>query len=167
MESGSLNSSEVATLALLQSRGFGGGGYGVGGGYGYGGVNGHFAADGSVINTNVGVNREFGKVQTDRIVDNQMSNADRITDAQKFVADIAGENRISDKFADQNLALATALSGIDRRFSDLSLQINQCCCDLKAGQATIEAKVDSAESVRVAVEQAKTSSKLDLLVENL
>lgn len=167
MESGSLNSSEVATLALLQSRGFGGAGYGVGSGYPCGGVNGHFASDGSVINANIEANREFAHQNVTRVVDNQKANADRITDAQKFVAELATENRISDKFADQNLALATAISQIDRRFSDMSLQINQCCCDLKAGQATIEAKIDSAEAVRSAVEQAKQASKIDLLVENL
>lgn len=148
-----IDNNEVATLSLLRNVG-----------YGYGGNHANFAYDGSVINTNVEANRAIGLLATDRIVDNQKQGFDAITATQNAIAAVSAEGRLNDKFAGLNALLFNQLNQIDRRFSDAQLSAQECCCELKAGQASILAKLDAAEQVRNAVQNAEQGIKLNQLL---
>ena len=89
---------------------------------------------------------------------------DKITDQNSALANLASEARLNDKFSNLSITLATQFSQIDRRFSDMALSNQACCCELKAGQATILANIECQDKVRAAEDRVRADAKLDVLL---
>lgn len=132
---------------------------------GYGFDRGNFAGDGSVVRESVRGNRDLSLLESvnkgtrDQFLSNQLSRAsDSIVDAlstgNQFLTDrIAGQS-IDFKFANvtaqiaslERLAYANQASN-ERQLHAIQLQQTECCCELRAGQAAINAKLDNAAVV--------------------
>lgn len=154
MENGALTNNDAATLALL-----GNGGYG-----GHYNNYGNFAHDGSVLNAKLDRNLSQGERAVDRVVDNQNTHFDELRDNQRQAQDFAVETRHADRSANLDRMLYNQFNQIDRRFSAMELRNQECCCELKAGQASILAKLDCENQVRVAVQQAEQGAKIDQIL---
>lgn len=147
-----IGNNDVATLSLLGNTGFGYGNHA------------NFAYDGSVINANVTANRDLGTAQAERIVDNQKAASDMQTALVNQIASTAAEFREADRFSSLNTLLFNQFNQIDRRFADQDLKAQECCCELKTGQAAILAKLDQQTAVANAVANAEQNIKLNQLL---
>lgn len=131
-------------------------------GYGYGAFNqGNFGGDGSAINANVRGNRDLSLLESvnsgtrDQFLSAQIrQHNDAITDTinmnNQFTTDRIAAQGLDFKFANitaQHAALERLMfanqAATDRRMSDIDLKLTECCCELKAGQAAILAKLDA------------------------
>lgn len=144
---GSINPNDIATLSLL----------GRGSGYGYE----NFHGDGSAINANVRGNRDLALLESvnantrDQFLSSQIRDGDSgIKDAMninnQFLTDRINSQGIDFKFQSVSDQLASAerlafanQAATDRRLGDIDLKLTECCCELKAGQAAIMAKIDA------------------------
>ena len=153
-----VNVQDVGTLAGL--RGIGG--------YGYG----NFQGDGSAVNANVVANRDLGVVGainsanadqflSDRITDGDRALTTTIASGNQFLTDRINSQHIDSHFDNVSRELASAerlafanqaamlaiitanKADTDRQLHSMELKQVECCCELKAGQATIIAKLDS------------------------
>ncbi len=150
--SNGIGNNDVATLSLLGNTGWGYGNHA------------NFAYDGSVINANVKSNQEFFAAATERVIDNQKAAADMNTAIQDQIARTAAEFREADRFNNLNALLFNQFNQIDRRFADQDLKAQECCCEIKAGQAAILAKLDQQTAVANAVANAEQNIKLNQLL---
>lgn len=127
---------------------------------------GNFSYDGSVLAAKSDRNFSVSEAETTRIVDNQKSNLDTLAAIAENAAAVAREARSIDRFASLDRLLFNQFNQIDRRFSDASLKLQECCCELQKGQATIIAKIDAQDLVANAVANAMQTAKLDQLLSN-
>lgn len=148
-----IGNNDVATLSLLGNTG-----------YGAYANHGNFSYDGSVINANVKGNQEFFAAATERVIDNQKAAADMNTAIQDQIARTAAEFREADRFSGLTALLFNQFNQIDRRFADQALSAQECCCELKAGQASIIAKLDQQTAIANAVANAEQNIKLNQLL---
>ena len=156
--------------SVLTNRGLNGYGYGSYGSHGNGHAN--FPGDGSAVNANVMSNRDFkilesiNRTSSDQF-QTQANSAghgalrDAITSGNEFLTDRITSQSIDAKFAN----VANQLSALDRsiiagfasaervaftnqqttiaQLHAMDIKQTECCCELKAGQAAISAKLDA------------------------
>ena len=136
---------------------------GPGYGYGYGAYGGGIPTD---SNTRAVINEKI-ESGFDSIKDTQKLQLDAIV--QQAAADRAAtsEFRSIDQFNALNANLIAQFNQVDRRFSDQQMQIQECCCDLKAGQATLIAKIESQDAVKAAEDRVRADAKLDSILANI
>ena len=133
---------------------------GPGYGYGYGAYGGGIPTDNNaraVLNAKLDAGIESiqstQKLQLDAIV--QQAAADRAA---------TSEFRSIDQFNAINSNLIAQFNQVDRRFSDLAMQNQECCCELKAGQATLIAKIEAQDAVKAAEDRTRADAKLDTIL---
>jgi len=181
---GGIQNSDVATLSLL-----GRGGYG--GGYGY--DRGNFAGDGSVVKEGIRGNRDLSLLDSvnqgtrDQFLASQIrmhsdNIADRIGSGQDFLAGKISDQGLEFRFANMTAEHATiervaianqqALmaqlnankADTDRQLHAMELKQVECCCELKAGQATI---IANQESHRLAAAESENQNlRTQILINN-
>lgn len=155
MNNNGIGNNDVATLSLLGNAGFGYGNHA------------NFAYDGSVINANVAANQKFFAAATERVVDNQKAASDMQTALVNQIASTAAEFREADRFNNLNALLFNQFNQIDRRFADQDLKAQECCCELKTGQAAILAKLEQQTAVANAVANAEQNIKLNQILASM
>lgn len=167
MDNGSLNSSEIATLSLLQSRGFGGvGGYG---GYGH-----EFASDSSNA-VRINANRELNSQGQDCLSQQISDNADRNRDITANIQLNTSFDRVADKINDQTRFFSGEVNMLSREQATNAREAAKCCCEAKLLAVENQAKTDAgiaqilanqACDTRVAdaVANAQQNAKLDAIL---
>lgn len=184
-----VNVTDVGTLAGL--RGIGGYGYGAHGGHGNG--FGNFPGDGSAVKEAVRGNRDINIVESvnrtaadqaisDRISSGHQNLNSQIVQGNEFLTDRINAQSIDAKFAN----VAATLAAQDRQilagfasaerlaFSNqqtlvaqlhaMDIKQTECCCELKAGQSAIQAKLDNQSAIDAAVAAARNESRLDAIL---
>lgn len=153
-----------------------------GGGYGRGGYNGNFSQDGSVINANVEANRsisltdQINRTTTDAFlsnkigrgndsIENQISRGQDSLSAQfqRNHTDSHFDN-ITAQFASLERSNIAAKADTDRQLHAMELKQVECCCELRAGQAAINAKLETQGEVAAAVAAARSEARLEALI---
>lgn len=141
---GSLNSSEVATLSLLQSRG-----YGVGAGdYG------NFVGDGSSVKEGIRGNRDLSLLEAinsgsrNQFLSQQINQhndaiSDKIETGNQFLTDRISSQNVNERFSSVERLLFALQASNDREFRAIDVKLTECCCKLESGQASIQAKLDA------------------------
>ncbi|AUS02256.1 hypothetical protein NVP2096O_21 [Vibrio phage 2.096.O._10N.286.48.B5] len=145
----------IETSDVLLNRGLNGYGYGVG----------NFGGDGSAVKEAVRGNRDISlidsvnKASRDSFMTSQLSQADdniinAINTGNQFLTDRISGQSIDFKFANITAQLASAerlafanQASIDRQLHAMELKQTECCCELRAGQSAINAKLDAAATV--------------------
>lgn len=156
MENGNgVTNNDAATLALLQGAV----------GYGYAN-NGNFAYDGSVINAKVDAHQAAQSEALANVRQIQTLQLDKLEAQNTASQFFNSEFRQIDRLNGLNTLLFNQFNQIDRRFSDQALAAQECCCELRTGQAAIMAKLNEAEAVRNAVQNAEQSVMLRQLLDN-
>jgi len=151
--------------SVLTNRGLNGFGYGINN-------QGNFAGDGSAINANVEANRDLGVIQainrssseqflSDRVTSGDQAIQASINTSNQFLSDRIWSQGIDTKFAavtaqfasaerlayanqaDTDRQMAANKADTDRQLHSMELKQVECCCELKAGQAAILAKLDA------------------------
>lgn len=179
MDNGGLNTYDVGTLAGLA---------GVGG-YGYG----NFAGDGSAVKEAVRGNRDINIVEavnrnagdqalSDRISNGHQAITAQIVQGNEFLTDRINAQSIDAKFANvtamlaaQDRQLLAGFAAAERlAFSNqqstmaqlhaMDIKQTECCCELKAGQAAIQSKLDCQTEIAAAVSAARNEARLEQLL---
>ena len=165
---GSVNSSELATLSLLNG---GRGGIGVGGGgYGYG----QFADDTSnAVRINSG---EKLATQGHAFIAQKINDsADRQRDITGLLNDSVQFGRVNDRITDAEKANAVAHNELIREMNANARIAAECCCEAKvlaltnhaatqAQLATVLANQNADNRVADAVSNAQQNAKLDVIL---
>lgn len=178
MENGytGIQNSDVATLSLL----------GRGTGYGYGGLGEYagatFQGDGSAVKEGIRGNRDLAllesvnKATADQFLSSQLrqhdSNiSDRISRGQDFLASKISDQGVEFRFANitaQFAALERQMIANQQAVTAMlhaqDLKQVECCCELKAGQATI---IANQEAARLAAAEAENISlRTQIMINN-
>lgn len=141
---------------------------------------GNFAGDGSAVNANVVANRDaaiLNGINTnsrDGFLGNQIDRGhaainDNINTTNQFLSDRIWSQGIDAKFQTvansfasmERLAIANK-ADTDRQLHSMELKQVECCCELKAGQASILAKLD-ADALR---DSQSENMRLRIQIEN-
>lgn len=175
---------DIETGSVLANRGLNG--------YGWG-HQGNFMGDGSAVNANVTANRDLGVLNAisentrDQFLGNQIDRGhtaitDNINTSNQFLSDRIWSQGIDSKFAQVTAQFATlernglAASASAERLAyanqsatiaqlhAMDLKQTECCCELKAGQAAILAKLDADRAT--AAETENQSLKLQIAINN-
>lgn len=163
MDNGGINTYDVGTLAGL--RGVGTGGYGYGN-------QGNFLGDGSAVKEAVRGNRDIDLLDavnrgtsdqflSQKITDGDAAVVSTVNMGNQFLTDRINAQGIDAKFANvtERLASAERIAFANQASLEREMNANQaaaiaqlhtmdvkqteCCCELKAGQAAILAKLDA------------------------
>ena len=182
-----VNITDVGTLAGL--RGING--YGYGGGHGNG--HGNFPGDGSAVKEAVRGNRDLSIVESvnrtaadqaisDRINSGHQALNTQIIQGNEFLTDRINAQGIDAKFANVTAMLAAQDRQILAGFASaerlafsnqqttmaqlhaMDVKQTECCCELKAGQAAINAKLEAQDAVSAAVSAARNEARLEALL---
>ena len=161
---------DIETGSILANRGLNGYGYGMSGGHGNG--HGNFPGDGSAVKESVRGNRDLqllesvnGNAQnaalSNQIRQHNDSIQHDISVGHNFLTDRIAAQGIDAKFATvtaelaaQDRAMIAGFASAERlAFSNqqstmqqlhaMDIKQTECCCELKAGQAAISAKLDA------------------------
>jgi len=124
--------------------------------YGYGSY-GH--RDGSVPNANIlshaeevranGIKESINGANAERSLN------DTIVRGNEFLTDRINQNFFSDRFSGLERLMFANQADIDRKLSAMDLKQTECCCEIKAAVAAVEAKLDS----QVVADQAATIAR--------
>lgn len=147
---------DVGTLAGLRGIGFGG--------YGYG--HGNFVGDGSAVKEAVRGNRDLDLLESvnrtaadqalsDRITDGNRAISSQINMGNEFLTDRINAQSLNDRFSSLERLLFANQASNEREFRTLDVKLTECCCELKAGQATI---IANQEAARLADSQAENQN---------
>lgn len=165
MYNGTLDTSDV-----LLNRGLNGA-YGIGAGLGLV-ANGNFAGDGSAVKEAVRGNRDLDLLESvnrgtsdqflsQKITDGNAALTSTVNMNNQFLSEQMRERSIADNFAATQRQLFQIQSENQREFRAMDVKLTECCCKLEAGQASIQAKLDSqalaasqAENQRLQIELA-------------
>ena len=177
-----VNVTDVGTLAGL--RGIGGYGYGQGG---------NFIGDGSAVKEGVRGNRDIqllesvnGNAQNASLANQIRQHNDSVSKdisvGNNFITDRINAQGIDAKFANVTAEIAAvdraqiaAFASAERlafsnqqstqaQLHSMDIKQTECCCELKAGQAAINAKLDSQLAVDAATAAARNEARLDTLL---
>lgn len=161
---------DIETGSVLANRGLNGYGYGFSGSHGNG--FGNFPGDGSAVKEAVRGNRDLSLLESvnrtaadqaisDRITDGHSSLNTSINMGNEFLTDRINAQGIDAKFANitailaaQDRQIISGFASAERlAFSNqqttmaqlhaMDLKQTECCCEIKAGQAAILAKLDA------------------------
>lgn len=137
---------------------------GYGYGYGYGAFGG--CPGGGITTDLTGRAVIASKIDAgfDSVKTTQALQLDAIVQQAAADRSVAAEFRNMGQFNDLNAGLLTQFNQVDRRFSDVLAHQQECCCDLKAGQATIIAKIEAQDAVKAAEDRVRADAKLDVLL---
>ncbi len=160
----------IDTGSVLANRG-------LNGFYGYGG-HGNFSGDGSAVNANVVANRDASIIDSintssanqflsDRITSGDAAIQANITQSNQFLSDRIWSQSIDSKFAAvtadfasmERLAFAQQAE-TQRQLHAMDLKQTECCCELKAGQASILAKLDADRAESLAAENNRLTMQI-------
>lgn len=157
MDNGGVNTYDIGTLAGLRGISYPG--------YGYGG-NGNFLGDGSAVKASVRSNTDLNLLESvnngtrSQFLSNQIDRGnttviDNINMGNRFLSEQFREQGMEFRFA----ALERLINANDQRQTAaqhaLDLKVTECCCELKAGQATI---IANQEAARLADAQAENQN---------
>lgn len=160
-------------------------------GYGYG--QGNFQGDGSAVKEAVRGNRDLSLLESvnrtaadqaisDRITDGHSALNSQITQGNEFLTDRINSQSIDAKFANVTAELAsqerTMLAGFAstertananqvatmQQLHAMDIKQTECCCELKAGQAAILAKLDADRAT--AAEAEVNNLRLQIQINN-
>ena len=170
MENG-VNVTDVGTLAGLRAVG----------GYGYGGQ-GNFLGDGSAVKEAVRGNRDIALLEgvnsnaaaaslSNQIRQHNDSISDRIASSENFISTQVRDSSLEFRFSNitaQHAAIERLITANDQRATAaqhaLDLKLTECCCELKAGQATI---IANRESARLQAAQAENANlRTQIMINN-
>lgn len=145
---------------------------------GFYGQTGNFLGDGSAINANVVANRDAGIIQSinsassDQFLSDRVTSGDaaiqaNITQSNQFLSDRIWSQGIDAKFANvkadfasQERLLFAQQAETQRQLHAMDLKQTECCCELKAGQAAILAKIESDKAEALAAENNRLNMQI-------
>lgn len=133
-------------------------------GYGYGGGVGNFGGDGSAVKESVRGNRDLAllesvnRTSTDAALSAQIERGDAnirdlVNTENQATRDLIQLNTLNDRFASIERMMNANQADTQRDISGLTKSFAECCCELKAGQASITAKLD-AQALQAAQNEA-------------
>lgn len=136
---------ELNTADVLLNRG-------LNGGWGYG--HGNFPGDGSAVKEAVRGNRDISLLESvntgtrDQFLQSQIRQGDQaimdsLNQGNQFLTDRINSNAMLDRFNSLERLMFSQQANNDREFRALDVKLTECCCKLEAGQAAINAKLDS------------------------
>ena len=138
----------IDTGSVLANRG-------LNGFYGYGG-HGNFAGDGSAVNANVVANRDAGIIDSVNSASSNQFLSDRIW-SQSIDAKFAA---VTADFASMERLAFAQQAETQRQLHAMDLKQTECCCELKAGQASILAKLDADRAESLAAENNRLTMQI-------
>ena len=182
---------EIEAGSVLANRGLNMG-YGYGNG-GYGNGHGNFPGDGSAVKEAVRGNRDLSLLESvnrtaadqaisDRITDGHSTLKDSIITGNQFLTDRVNAQGIDAKFANVTAELASQERVMIAGFASaertantnqlatmaqlhaMDIKQTECCCELKAGQAAISAKLDADRAA--AAESEVNNLRLQIQINN-
>lgn len=166
----SLNSNEIATLSLLQSRGFGGGsggyGYGVGGGMGgYGGGN---VVGNSVLAADAHANGTATNAKADCNAQRFSDGLGSLSDQFENVARTAQFDRLNENISDQEFRTAAALTSLNKDITDQEFRgiDRQRDIERTLGENAKEAAACCCETQKLILAEGNETRALVLAVES-
>ncbi len=166
MDNGGVGTYDVGTLAGLRGIGFGA--------YGYGNQ-GNFLGDGSAVKEAVRGNRDLDLLESvnrtaadqalsDRITTGNQLLSSQINMGNEFLTDRIASQALNDRFATLERQLAANAASAEREFRTLDVKLTECCCELKAGQATI---IANQEAARLAAAEAENQTlRMQIAINN-
>lgn len=137
------------TADVLINRGLNGGYYGLGFA-----SNGNFLGDGSAVKEAVRGNRDLDLLESvnrgtsdqflsQKITDGNQALASTVNMNNQFLSEQMRERTVADGFASIQRQLFAFQGDNQRDIAKLDAKVTECCCKLEAGQAAIQAKLDS------------------------
>lgn len=168
MENSGLNVTDAGTFAAF--RGLGGFG-----GYGYGLPNGNFGGDGSAVKEGVRGNRDISLLESinrstsDQFLSNKITDGNAnltatITRGDNFLSEQIRERSISDRFNSLERLMFSNQNDTQRDIQAVALKQAECCCELRAGQASILAEIKCNREVSEARQAGLDQAKLDAIL---
>ncbi len=145
-------------------------------GYGYQGFNqGNFAGDGSAVKESVRGSRDISLLESvnngtrDQFLANQIrqhdSNiSDRIGMGQDFLSTQIRDQGVEFRFASIERQMTANQAALVAQLHAADIKATECCCELKAGQATIIANQESARLA--AAESENQNLRLQIAINN-